>query len=210
MEEETRDSTVILPGFIVLEGLDGAGTTTQMKRVVEKMQLSSYPCFGTCEPTEGPIGTLIRQILAKKIDVEPSTLAYLFASDRNEHLWSREKGLFNHCRRKDLVVCDRYLFSSLAYQSLESGYDFVYSLNKRFPLPEWCIFIEVPPEICHKRITLRKEKELFEDLEIQKRILDNYERAFSSLVPRGIKFLRVDGTLPEARVTEMIWSFLDI
>ena len=60
MEEETKDSTVILPGFIVLEGLDGAGTTTQMKRLVEKMQLSSFSCFGTCEPTEGAIGILIQ------------------------------------------------------------------------------------------------------------------------------------------------------
>ena len=93
MEEKTGTSGTILKGLIVLEGLDGAGTTTQMKRLVEKMKLSSYPCIGTFEPTEGPVGTLIRQILAKKLSVEPSTLAYLFASDRNEHLRGKDRGV---------------------------------------------------------------------------------------------------------------------
>lgn len=204
-----REAEKIVKGFIVLEGLDGSGTTTQMTRLVNKFEREGLPAFGTFEPTGGPAGLLIREILGKRVKVEPSTLAYLFVSDRNEHLKAEKEGILS-LSQKRYVVCDRYLFSSLAYQSLECGYEFIYSLNSGFPLPEYCVFLDVPPEVCQNRISGRSRKELFEDLEIQNQIHTNYKRAFADLVPIGIKFLEIDGTLPAEEITEKIWSFLDL
>lgn len=206
--EKTPEQT-ILKNFLVLEGLDGAGTTTQLRLLRERLLKQGYSCYGTFEPSDGPVGRLIRKILAKEISVTPTTLAYLFASDRNEHLYNPEEGIIAQIKKGNFVICDRYIFSSLAYQTTGSGYDFVYSLNNSFPLPEICVFIDVPEEVCETRMSNRLGRELFDDRPIQRSILENYEKAFSLLLPRGIKFLRVDGRLPIAEVTEKIWSFLN-
>jgi len=89
------------------------------------------------------------------------TMARLFAADRGEHL-SGPGGIRAALERGELAVSDRYFFSSLAYQSVECDPDLVRELNRRFPLPEYLIFLDVPPEIGEGRVSRRGEREIYE------------------------------------------------
>jgi dTMP kinase len=180
----------IIKKFFVIEGLDGAGTSTQAKLLSEKIPGS----FLTSEPTGDIIGKLIRKILKKEINVSPLTLAYLFGSDRSEHIFGKE-GIIERCNKNQIVISDRYLFSSLAYQTLGVSFEKVYDINKDFPLPEIVFFINTPLEICQKRIQKRPDgKELFEDREMQEKILQNYLKGFSLYKDKGTRIYELDGS----------------
>ena len=109
----------ILQRLIVLEGLDGAGTTTQMRLLSERLTRDGKPHAATWEPTDGPIGQLLRSILARDTRAHPRSIALLYAADRNEHLYAPVIGMEARAKKGEIVICDRYLFSSLAYQSVE-------------------------------------------------------------------------------------------
>ena len=104
----------ILKNFIVIEGLDGSGTTTQARLLRERLLEDGESIVNTQEPSNSMIGTLISAILEGKEKVNPKTLAYLFAADRKNHI-----DLLMDSFETSKVICDRYLFSSLAYQSQE-------------------------------------------------------------------------------------------
>mgnify|MGYP000888646728 CR=1 FL=1 len=195
---------MILKNFVVIEGLDGSGTTTQLKELSSNLE-SSYP---TCEPTDGNVGKLIKQILKNEISVEPMTLAYLFSADRNEHLYSAN-GVTERCKNGQIVISDRYLFSSLAYQSLYCEFNDILLLNDKFPLPEIVFFINTDPELCLQRIQKRNhEKEIFDDLEIQKKVLKNYIKSFDILKEKGLKILNIDGSLSVKTILDIELSYL--
>lgn len=126
----------IIRGFIVFEGLDGAGTTTQAGLLEKKFKEEGITCSAGFEPTDNFIGKIIRRILRGEEEVAPGTLAKLFAADRHEHLYNNSSGIIARCRRGEIVISDRYLFSSLAYQSIIFGFDRVLKLNSEYPLPE--------------------------------------------------------------------------
>ena len=107
-----------------------------------------------------------------------------------------------------VVVCDRYLFSSLAYQSVGCSYERVRELNSHFPLPEYLIFLDVSPEECRRRLATRPGVELFDGFAIQNEIVRNYERGIGQLREAGMKIIRIDGTQSIDAVAENIWSFL--
>ena len=119
----------IVTNFIVFEGLDGAGTTTQANLLEEKYNSLNIPCINSCEPTRGFIGKAIREVLSGDIKVASGTIAKLFVSDRHEHLYNPKDGILSRCKAGDFVISDRYLFSSLAYQSLDYGFDNVMELE---------------------------------------------------------------------------------
>lgn len=124
-----------LQGFIVFEGLDGAGTTTQARRIVDWINATGTPAEFTWEPTDMPTGRLIRDVLSDAGPVEPWTLALLFAADRHEHVYRPNSGILARLSRGIRVVSDRYLFSSLAYQGAYAQATAVEALNSGFPLP---------------------------------------------------------------------------
>ena len=178
---------MIMNNFIVLEGLDGSGTTTQAKLLAQHLN-----GVFTFEPSDNAVGTLIRQILRKEKSVTADTLAYLFKADRQEHLFGKN-GIIQQINDSKTVVCDRYLFSSLAYQSLNCDFDEILRLNKDFPLPSVLFFIDTPIEECLKRIGTRgSEPELFEKAELQRKIYDNYLRGFAAF--NEINLIKLDGT----------------
>ena len=187
------DNFVILENFIVLEGLDGSGTTTQMKMLTGALRKGGSRVFSTCEPSPLPSGQIIRKVLRKEISVEPETLARLFSADRHEHLYNKEDGIIKHLNDGKLVISDRYLFSSLAYQSLECGWDLIYSLN-RYPLPEYLVYVDLSPDVCRERMSSRDLEELFDGESIQMKIIENYEKGISCFSGSGMKVIRVDGT----------------
>ncbi len=195
--------------FIVLEGLDGAGTTTQARQLVTRYQEYGRPSIYTCEPSTGIIGETVRKILRSEEEVAPGTLAKLFAADRHNHLYHPREGIIPTVGKGTTVVSDRYLFSSLAYQSLDWPFEQVLALNEEYPLPEHLLFIDVPPEECGKRLDNRAtEREIYEESELQVEIRNTYFHIFSLYRDTGMTIHIFDGTLPREKLADCIWSKL--
>jgi dTMP kinase len=192
--------------FLVLEGLDGAGTTTQGRLLRERFIKENIPCVLTSEPTEKFLGRTIRAILQGTEEVDPSTMPLLFAADRNEHLYGRG-GILESLERGEVVICDRYIFSSLAYQAIDNDFEKVRLLNAEFPLPEILIFLTVSPETGDDRLVSREKREIYEVLDFQRRVEKSYERAIAAYSDSGMRILRLDGTRRPELIHEEIWSF---
>jgi len=199
-----------IKNFIVLEGLDGCGTTTQTALLLDKLRKSGFEAVSTNEPTDGSIGRFIRSVLQKKESVDPFTLALLFSADRNEHVYGKN-GIVAQTQAGIKVVCDRYLFSSLAYQALSMDLETVAQLNQYYPLPEYLFFVDLSAEECQKRMEARgAQKELFERLELQKRIEANYKKALSLMPDTGMKCSIIDGSGTVQEVHNQICQVLEI
>jgi dTMP kinase len=140
--------------FIVLEGIDGAGTTTQTERLVAHLRARGRPAAATREPSGGPIGRMLRELLlgqhrlADGGAVGGSTMALLFAADRLDHLQREVEPLL--AGGSD-VVSDRYLLSSLAYQAVEADRAWVASLARGVRRPELTILVDLPIEVAAER-----------------------------------------------------------
>ncbi|NCB03110.1 MAG: dTMP kinase [Spirochaetia bacterium] len=197
----------VLANFIVIEGLDGSGTTTQLKKIVELFDKNSISTHATFEPTSSPLGTLVRQVLRKEVVTTGLALALLFAADREDHLYHPITGITHRLENNEVVISDRYFFSSLAYQSIDCGYEKVLALND-FPYPEFIFFIDTPVEDCLFRIDERKEeKELFEHSEFLTLVKQNYDKIFSELPP-DVKFFRLDGRKSRESLTQEMADIL--
>lgn len=190
--------------FIVFEGLDGAGTTTQMKILGDIFSSKGKKVFLTHEPTDNPIGKVVRACLQKKFTTTASSLALLYSSDRDDHLYNPEYGIEKKLSEGFVVISDRYFYSSLAYQAVECPYDFIENINSRFRDADIIIFIDTPVDECMERIEKRgEEKELFEKKEYLMKVRENYLRSFSSLTG-GVRLITIDGTLSIDGITERI------
>ena len=196
----------IIKNFIVFEGLDGAGTTTQTELLYNNFKQNNIPCKSGCEPTRGFIGKTIRQVLSGDKKVAAGTIAKLFVSDRHEHLYNPDNGILSLCRTGTYVLSDRYLFSSLAYQSMDYGFENVLSLNRDFPLPEHLFFLDVPPETCQQRLRDRELIEIYEDNILQEEILKNYKKSLELYRNSEMSIHILDGTLNKDELEKIIWS----
>ncbi|TVR00215.1 MAG: dTMP kinase [Spirochaetaceae bacterium] len=195
----------IIDNFLVLEGLDGSGTTTQAARLASRLQTTGAPVLLTAEPTDGVIGRMIRDALHHRISLHPDTMAMLFAADRNEHVFSTDG--IREQSRAGWVVSDRYLFSSLAYQSISSDPSLVYELNARFPLPELLIYLDVDPDECARRRAERGGEELYDAMETQRRVHANYRRILAEFSGQtGMRILEINGSRPVDEIAQCIWS----
>ncbi|MFW5728744.1 MAG: dTMP kinase, partial [Spirochaetota bacterium] len=172
----TRD---ILKGFIVFEGLDGSGTTTQAKLLAARLKENGYTVHLTAEPTNGPIGTMIRDALHRRTPLETTTLAYLYAADRYEHLWGSRDSITSMLE-KGIVLSDRFVLSSLAYQSTYAPRELVEQLNAPFPYPEHLIYVHVTPETAEERRAGRGTPDIFEHLEFQRTVALRYEEVLAA------------------------------
>ena len=198
----------LLNRFFALEGLDGAGTTTQCAMLRDAFESSGIDAFLTAEPTNGPAGKLVRSVLKSEVSVTPHTLAYLFAADRHEHLYAPTTGILDRLDVGETVVTDRYLFSSLAYQSVECGFDFVHSLNDGFPLPEAVFFLEVSTDTAIERSSSRGDEEIFENRPFQAQVLENYETVFHWAESMGVAVHRLDGADSAAAIHRNVWNIV--
>lgn len=165
---------MILKRFIVFEGIDGSGTTTQLKMLSELCKEKSIKIFSTCEPTTSGIGKVIEQFLSKNEQFATQTIVRLFACDRSEHIYGKN-GILEALNEGALVVCDRYLFSSLAYQGFGNTKELVKKENEDFPLPEVLFLFCLSAEKAMKRIEKRKEKkEIYEKVQFLDGVSKNY------------------------------------
>ena len=185
---------MVLENFIVFEGIDGAGTSTQIKKLVES---NPEKYVATAEPTTNETGKFLRRMLAGEFKVDEKTSSYLFAADRCEHIYG-EKGVINMLKQGKTVVSDRYFFSSLAYQSVSCGKELPRLVNSPFPLPEYLFYFDIDPEISLARVTSRGEKtEIYEQIDMQKKTAALYEEVISEYEAdksSGMKVIRVDAT----------------
>lgn len=192
--------------FVVLEGIDGAGTTTQCERLARALRAENYHVVTTRQPSDGPIGTLIRQALTGRFvlpgdagPLNPQTLALLFAADRVDHL---EAQILPALERGDIVICDRYVLSSLAYQGLSLPSEWVQGINAFASTPDLTIFLEVDATVAAQRRAARGgNPELFESDDQQARIAKEYETAIKSR-GKGEKIVRIDGGQTPEAITE--------
>ncbi len=171
--------------FIVFEGIDGSGKTTQIKMISKRIQDLNLKVYTTFEPTASPIGSLIRQMLSGKIKTDQRTMASLFAADRMDHLVNETDGIKKKIDEGGLVVCDRYYFSSYAYHAQYMDMEWVIhanSLNAEILRPDLTVFIDVAPETCLERIkNSRSDFEMYEKIDIMKKVRMNYLKAFENL-----------------------------
>jgi dTMP kinase len=194
--------------FIVLEGIDGSGTTTQARRLGVALEERGHAVCLTCEPTPGPVGKLIRQALRHELlaeggsGVRPlswSTMALLFAADRGDHL---DSVVLPALASGKTVVCDRYVLSSILYQSVtstegEASVPFIRALNARARRPDLTIVLDVSNEVAESRRAARGgPAEMFEVTEIQRNLALAYVRA-ETFVPDENVIHVSDGT-PES------------
>ncbi|MFO8043184.1 MAG: dTMP kinase [Alkalispirochaeta sp.] len=185
----------VLPGFIVFEGLDGAGTTTQAWELVRHLNDSGVPAEFTCEPTDYLTGTTIRNLLVGPEYAQPWTLALLFAADRHEHLERPEAGIRARCQAGMTVVSDRYLFSSIAYQGAFVDPAAVERLNHGFPLPEHLIFIDTPQDEASRRMAGRDHRDVLEQDDVQLRVAARYRGVVEAFARQStISVHTIDGT----------------
>jgi dTMP kinase len=177
--------------FIVIEGIDGAGTTTQLQLLAESLGARGISCVTTAEPTKGPIGRIIRAILSGETQATATTVAYLYASDRNEHIYGKQ-GIIENIEAGSIVISDRYALSSLAYQGVTCGPELPWLLNDGFPVPGLTLLFDVNPEISIARIHCREKKEIYETLEFQKRVRAMYEKMADRLQEKGWRIECID------------------
>jgi dTMP kinase len=156
--------------FIVIEGLDGSGKTTQAKILVRKLKQSCDAVF-TAEPSQGKTGKFIRNRVLYGEKRSPTVVeALLFAADRIEHIHDEVMPKLEEGR---LVVCDRYIYSSLAYQgSAGLSLDWIQTINENALKPDLSLFIDVNPEVVLSR--LKRKKSVMENLKIQQKVREIY------------------------------------
>ena len=200
----------ILAGFVAVEGLDGAGTTTQVALISTRLRELGVRHFPTREPTDGPVGQLIREILVSGRPISGAAFTLLFAADRAEHCHGAG-GIVERHAAGELVVSDRYLASSLAYQSLSVPRAYIEAVNDTVPLPSRAIFLTTPVSLCQERLRSRgRRRERFDDVATQQRVLAAYDAALDGLQRQGVAVHRIDGSGTREEVFARLWPALGI
>jgi dTMP kinase len=182
--------------FIVLEGIDGAGTTTQRERLATWLRGLGHTVRTTAEPSSGPLGKLIRGLLSPASgSCDADAMALLFAADRRDHL-ARE--IEPQLQAGDVVLSDRYVLSSLAYQTAAGvSREFIYAANfggRGIREPDLTLFVEVPVDIAAERRARREGAvEIYDDRVIQERVAAAYRKEALALIATGRPCDIVDG-----------------
>lgn len=185
--------------FIVFEGIDGSGTTTQTERLVSWL-CETGAAIRTAEPTDSDFGRLLRRVLKGDVPAPAATTALMFAADRVDHIDRKiEPALSNGTH----VVSDRYVVSSFAYQGSLLDLAFVKEINSLARTPDLTIFLRVSPEIAMERIARsRTERDAYEHLEFQRQVAQSYER--SILEPEAGRVEILDGEQHPDDITSQV------
>jgi dTMP kinase len=194
--------------FLAFEGIDGSGKSTQVKLLAEKLTGAGHKVFTTCEPTDGPIGKMIRDIFNHRMEGDHRTIAALFVADRLEHLLNKSNGILRKLEEGFTVITDRYYFSSYAYHSVHMDMGWVIEANKlsaQLLRPDLNIYVDIAPEVSMARIKKdRNSVEMYETLENQKKVYAKYEEAFA-LEKNSEKIWRVNGDQPPVAIADDVW-----
>lgn len=187
--------------FIVFEGIDGAGKSTQIEKLRQKLISEGRKVFITAEPTLSVTGGILRDALSGNYKRSPEELAAMFLADRVFHNVNELTGINQAIEKGYDVISDRYYYSSFAYQGLDSDIDWVINMNIDCPSirkPDLCIFLDLDAEKSKSRIdTNRATVEIFEKEEILNKIRGKFFDVFSRLKNENIAIVDASGTVEE-------------
>lgn len=172
--------------FIVFEGLDGSGKSSHIKSLRDNLCDIGEKVYITAEPTDYETGKYIRRILTDSLEKDMYLQAALFLADRLEHITNPEFGIEKYLNDGYTVICDRYYYSSFAYQGTASDIDWVMKINlecEKIIKPDICIFLDVEPSICKSRIDEERDVvELYEkSVKLMKDVRNNFFKVFDNL-----------------------------
>lgn len=188
--------------FIVFEGIDGAGSTTQSDLLFKYLKSKGKKVVYTCEPTDGPIGKLIRQALKHQLKFSWETLQLMYSADRADHL---DKLILPSLKVGVSVISDRYFFSTFAYGELNLDGKWLRQLSQNFPLPDITFLVDVPVGVAMKRIkTSRENKELYEKQKLLEKVRKNYLD-----LAKEFKFVVLDGAKSKQEIAREVIKNLD-
>lgn len=191
--------------FIVFEGIDGSGTSTQAEMLKNYFLTNKNSCHLTCEPSDGPIGNMIRQAFKGRLNLSKGKnpyvingnifdeqMAYLFAADRHDHLYNEIDGVVKLINEGVTVISTRYYFSSYAYHcSSEADFELVTNLNSRFPKPDLVIYLDNTVKVSMDRMRNRAFKDEYENEKKLALVKQNYYKVFDEY---NGKILLIDAT----------------
>lgn len=195
--------------FLALEGIDGSGKSTQTRLLTERLKAAGHRVYTTFEPTDSPIGSLIRNIFSRRVEADHRTIAGLFVADRLDHLLNQTNGILKKLDEGYTVITDRYYFSSYAYQGAHVPMDWVIqanSLSAELLRPSLNIFLDIAPELAMERLQQgRSNIDLYETLSNLRAVKERYDEAFEQMA--GLeRVVRIDANrLPET-VEEDVWN----
>ena len=183
--------------FIVIEGLDGSGKTTQAQILTARLRRSHRAVY-TQEPSHGKIGAFIRNHILYGANRTPTIVeALLFAADRIDHVQNEVQPAL---RQGLIVVSDRYVYSSVAYQgSAGLSLDWIEAINQHALKPDLALFIDADPEVVLQR--LKRRKSVMENLETQRKVREIYLK----FVEKGV-LVRINGDKPKNHVAEEVFA----
>lgn len=195
--------------LLAFEGIDGSGKSTQLQMLKHKLQDEGIGVLTTCEPSPGPVGALIRQILTGRIKADNRVIAALFAADRLDHLLNDRDGMAAKIDEGTTVLTDRYYFSSYAYHSVDVPMDWVITANeesRKILKPDLNIFIDIDADTAMERIARsRTSRELFEKKSMLEKVRENYLKAFDRFSTEE-KILMIDGRKKPGEIADIIWE----
>lgn len=195
--------------FIALEGIDGSGKSTQAKLLKDKLETEGLKVHLTQEPTNHPVGILLRDIFNHKTEADHHAIAALFAADRLEHLLNKKDGIIHLLEQGYTVITDRYYFSSYAYHSVHVPMNWVIELNRisaELLRPDLNIYIDLDPQSAMKRLhSGRSSTELYETKENLINVRNKYLEAFE-LLKQEEKIYVTDGNRSEVEIAMDIYK----
>ena len=190
--------------FIVFEGLDGTGKTTQIRLLAEHLRRGGETVFTDAEPSPLPTGRFLRQMLSGEFPSSPWANAALFFADRVNQNLDPENGIIKHLQNGDTVILDRYYYSTFAYQGHETDMKWAMDLHFGCPAltkPDLTLFLTMPPEKCMERIEANRradQMEIFETVETLTAVSRQFDAVFDALRDRdNIVYIDADGTVEQ-------------
>ena len=197
--------------FIVFEGIDGCGKSTQAQILAERLRQMGKDCLLTREPSDGEVGKLLRRALSGEIKFCEQTMAALFAADRLDHLTNEEDGVLKALNAGKIVICDRYYLSTYAYQSVEVDLAWAMALNSqavKIARPMVNIYLDISVDKALERI---KDNRSQIDIYESKERLIHTKKSYESIIARlkdeeNIIIINAEQSIEE--IAQNIWEQL--
>ena len=199
--------------FIVFEGLDGTGKSTQLRLLAAYLRARDKAVFTDAEPSALPTGRLLRRMLSGEVPSSPWALAALFLADRINQNTDLENGIIKHLAAGETVLLDRYYHSTFAYQGYETDMAWTMDIHDRCPevtRPDLVLFLTMDPQKCVDRIRTNRADlapEIYETVERLTAVKNQFDRVFELRRDKErVVFIDADGTVEEvaARVAEAV------
>lgn len=199
--------------FIVFEGIDGSGKTTQVRLLCEKLKGEGREVHLSAEPTDYPSGKALREALGGKVKKSECEMAAMFLIDRIAHNITEDDGIEDRCARGEYVISDRYYYSTLAYQGQATDYAWAKSMNLNCPeirRPDLCIYLDLTPEKSLERISKGRESvEIYENLDKLTKVRNAFLSVIDDLKRDGEKIFIVDADRSVEAIAEEISAIVD-